>query len=147
MNQRGHQPGDDFTPTPAEQTALQIIERALNGDLQARIIFAGAAKQAESAILRTSQNYSWTYGPPGSRAVPVSLRNLVPGGSLQENIRTAFVILAQATFTLLVGRQESYTITPDTILDMFSFLARDPLYMVSPSWPFTKDQFQEVAPQ
>ncbi|HEU5379457.1 MAG TPA: hypothetical protein VFV38_28875 [Ktedonobacteraceae bacterium] len=126
---------------------MQITNLALNGYLPARIIFAGAAKQAESALLRTSQDYSWTYRPPGSRSVPVTLGNLVPGGSLQENIRAALVILAQTTFTLLVGRQESYAITPDTILDIFSFLARDLLYRVSPSWTFTKDQFKEVTPK
>lgn len=38
MNQHGQQLEDGFTPTLAEQRALQITNRALNGYLPARII-------------------------------------------------------------------------------------------------------------
>ncbi len=143
--QRPQQEGS-FMPTPAEQVALQVIDEALHGNLPARIIFAQAAKQAERAILRASQNLSWTYRPPGKHPVPVSPGNLVPEGTRQDNIHTALTILAQTTFALLVGPQEFYTITPETILDVCLFFAEDPICIVS-SWPFSRDQFKEVAPQ
>lgn len=147
MTSQHHQPEDSFVATSAEQVALRIIDEALNGKMPARLMVALAAKQAENALLRTSQQFSWTYRPPGKHPVPVSLGNLVPEGMPHDNIRTALTILAQTTFTVLVGSQESYSITPETILDLFLFFAEDPIYMVSPSWPFTKAQFKEVAPR
>lgn len=115
MTRQCHQLEDSFSPTSAEQAALRIIDEALNGNVPARIMVALAAKQAESALLGTSQQFSWTSCQPGKRSIPVSLGNLKLESTPHDNIHIALTILAQTTFTLLVGPQESYSITPETI--------------------------------